>query len=60
VDDFRHWPWSSYNTLCTTDATKLKRDNVLDWFGGIGGLQSFHRGLIDESAIGAFIDEDFD
>jgi putative transposase len=60
VDDFRCWPWSSYNTLCTTDVTTLKHDDVLDWFGGVGGFQSFHRSLTDESAIGAFIDEDFD
>ncbi|MDX9952717.1 MAG: hypothetical protein RBT75_01400 [Anaerolineae bacterium] len=34
VDDFREWPYSSYDALRTTKPTKLQREIVLDWFDG--------------------------
>ncbi len=34
VDDFREWPYSSYDVLHTTKPTKVQREIVLDWFGG--------------------------
>lgn len=34
VDDFRDWPYSSYDALCTEKPTRVQRDAVLDWFGG--------------------------
>lgn len=33
VNDFRAWPWSSYGALCSAASTRLRRDNVLAWFG---------------------------
>ena len=34
LDDFRAWPYSSYQALLSSSPTRLKRDEVLDWFGG--------------------------
>jgi hypothetical protein len=34
VDDFREWPYSSYDTLRKTAPTKIQREVVLDWFDG--------------------------
>ena len=32
VDDFREWPYASYDTLRRTEPTKLGRETVLAWF----------------------------
>jgi len=67
VDDFRDWPWSSYHTLQAAGDTKLNRAEVLDWFGGKtqvwwtkkpSQFEEFHRGMVDEKAVAALIDED--
>jgi putative transposase len=58
VDDFRDWPWSSYHTLQAAGDTKLERGEVMDWFGGKSQFEEFHRGLVDEKAVAALIDED--
>jgi putative transposase len=58
VDDFREWPWSSYGALRATAATKLKRTEVISWFGGQNQFEEFHRGMVDEKAMAALIDED--
>ena len=34
VDDFREWPYSSYDVVLSDKSTRLQRDVVLDWFGG--------------------------
>ncbi|GAB4153927.1 MAG: hypothetical protein Fur0021_20100 [Candidatus Promineifilaceae bacterium] len=46
VDDFRDWPWSSYYTLTTTKPTHLKRDFVVNSFGGIDQFVEAHRSEI--------------
>lgn len=58
VDDFREWPWSSHHTLQAAGDTKLNRAEVMDWFGGKSQFEEFHRGLVDEKAVAALIDED--
>ncbi len=58
VADFRDWPWSSYGALRGSSATKLNRTEVLDWFGGEAQFEEFHRGMVDEKAVAALIDED--
>ena len=58
VDDFREWPWSSYGALRGSSVTKLDRTEVLDWFGGEARFEEFHRGMMDEKAVAALIDED--
>ncbi len=34
VDDFRDWPYSSYDVMLTDKPTRVQRDVVLAWFGG--------------------------
>jgi len=58
VDDFREWPWSSYAALRGTGATNLRRDEVLQWFGGVGEFERSHACRVDERAIARLIEED--
>jgi REP element-mobilizing transposase RayT len=52
VDDFRTWPYSSYQTLLSHKPTRLRREQVLDWFAGRQGFQSYHRRELNERPIG--------
>ena len=60
VDDFRDWEWSSYHALIGTDETKLKREEVLNLFGGLKGFQEFHQTKMDEKKLAKLIDEEFE
>jgi REP element-mobilizing transposase RayT len=60
IADFRDWPWSSYPALIGNGETKLKRDKVLNLFGGRKGFEDFHRGKVDEKELALLIDEEFD
>jgi putative transposase len=42
VEDFRAWSHSSYRSLLSAQATRLRRDDVLGWFGGRGGFVAAH------------------
>jgi putative transposase len=37
------YPWSSYLTCTSDKATKLKRDEVIEWFGGKEEYEAWHR-----------------
>jgi putative transposase len=43
VDDFRNWPFSSYESIMSEKATKLDRGTVRNWFGGTEHYISFHK-----------------
>jgi len=43
VSDFRAWPYSSYRAHLSTQATRLRRDDVLEWFGGREGFIIAHQ-----------------
>jgi hypothetical protein len=60
VGDFRDWEWSSYYTLIGTGETKLKRIEVLNWFGGVKGFEEFHQGMVDEKKLDLLIDDEFE
>jgi hypothetical protein len=60
VDDFRTWPYSSYHTLLSTKPTRLKRDDVLMWFGGVQALGISHQQEVDEHLVAPLVLEDFD
>ena len=36
------WPWSSYRTVLCKSATKIKREEVLEWFGNEAAFIQFH------------------
>jgi REP element-mobilizing transposase RayT len=60
VDDFRDWPYSSYHALLSTKTTRVRREDVLAWFGGTDGLIQSHRLGLPESDIMRLIIEDFE
>lgn len=49
VEDFRNWNWSSYKTLGMDQPTRLKRDTVLDWFGGRQAYLDLHAHKFSEA-----------
>lgn len=42
IDDYREYPYSSYQGHIAQKATKLKREEVLHWFGGKEAYVRFH------------------
>lgn len=58
IDDFRRWPYSSFQAIRSDKATHLQRQVVLEWFGGIGGYDAAHNAQLDQIAIEPVIFED--
>ena len=58
VDDFRRWPYSSYQAILSTRATRIQRAAVLDWFGGAAAFEEMHTARVDEALIEALIVDD--
>ena len=59
IDDFRAWPYSSYGAFQTTKRTRLKRDEVLDWFSGSVAFEMVHESPIDEATLAPLLLDDF-
>ncbi|MEM7113764.1 MAG: hypothetical protein AAF614_15105 [Chloroflexota bacterium] len=59
VDDFRSWPWSSYQAMLSEKPTNLERGTVLDWFGGVEPFVDAHRFEIDEQIISSYVEGDW-
>jgi len=59
VEDFRTWPYSSYQALLSTKPTRLRRDDVLEWFQGLDHFEDVHRYEVDERKIAPLIVDDF-
>ncbi|HOQ97905.1 MAG TPA: hypothetical protein PLJ35_03690 [Anaerolineae bacterium] len=60
VADFRDWPYSSYQTLLARQATRLKREEVLEWFGGRADLAAAHEQEMTDREALELAPEDFD
>ncbi len=60
VSDFREWPYSSYHALVSRERTRLKREDVLDWFDGVEGFTAMHDTRWDETTIAALTPDDYD
>jgi REP element-mobilizing transposase RayT len=60
VSDFREWTFSSYHTILSPKPTRVKRDEVLDWFEGATAFQSSHRQEVSESLVAPLVPDDFD
>ncbi len=60
IDDFRDWPHSSYHALISTQPTRLKREEALAWFGGLGAFRLTHDEAANEQELHPLVDEDFD
>jgi len=59
VNDFRIYPHSSYHAHLSNALTKLKREEVLQWFGNENEFEKFHKDNRNEVNFDKFI-IDFD
>jgi hypothetical protein len=60
VADFREWPYSSYHALLSEKTTQLKREDVLEWFGGRDRLVAVHDQTLPEGLLPILAPDDFD
>jgi len=51
VKDISDWTWSSYHSLLSEKHTRLKREEVLAWFGGKAAFSSSHYKPLDRQII---------
>jgi len=58
VDDFRLYPWSSYNRITSPKPSKLQKEQVLDWFGGVDQYIDYHASNPRILESGVVIDDD--
>ena len=42
IDDFREWKWSSYDRILIEKPSKLKKQEVINWFGNKNAYKEFH------------------
>lgn len=42
TDDFRQYPWSSYNAILSKQPTKLQKDSVINWFNDKDNFIYYH------------------
>ena len=47
ANDIANWTWSSYQAFLFEKPTKLRRQQVIEWFGNRDDLLEFHRQPID-------------
>jgi hypothetical protein len=59
VDDFRDWPYSSYRTILSDKATRIRRNQVLDWFDSRSGFVDWHLSSVNEAVIEPLIADDW-
>lgn len=57
VSDFRDYPHSSYHAHLSNINTKLKRNEVIEWFGNSADFRNFHNEIQNELDITNFIIE---
>jgi putative transposase len=60
VEDFRDWPYSSYQALLSDRPTHLQRETVLNWFDGPQNVAALHQPNMLDTEILALASEDFD
>jgi hypothetical protein len=60
VGDFRQWPYSSFRALTSTHPTLLRRQEVMEWFGGGDGFLRLHQDLIQGSEFDKMESIDYD
>jgi REP element-mobilizing transposase RayT len=58
IDDFRDWPFSSYQAMISGKPTQLSRDATLSWFKGSDGLIQYHKTISDFKEIANLIDDE--
>ena len=58
LTDFREWPHSSYHAFLLNKPTSLKRNEVLEWFGGKTWFEAFHNQPPDFLNLTDVVDDD--
>jgi len=58
IDDYRDWPYSSYDIFTGDLATFVKRDVVREWFGDVGELLNAHQIILDVDEVKDFVDDE--
>ena len=58
IDDYRHWPYSSYGIFMGEQTTFVKREVVREWFGDVGELLDAHQAMLDVEDVRRFVDEE--
>lgn len=51
TNDFRDYPWSSYQGIVSDKPTKVDRETVLEWFGGKTNFIDVHHKIIDPDMV---------
>ncbi|MFA5832804.1 MAG: transposase [Bacteroidota bacterium] len=57
-DDFRTYPYSSFNIILSETETKINRNSVIQWFGGREEFIEFHKNVTKEKEIADLIGDD--
>jgi REP element-mobilizing transposase RayT len=52
IEDFRKYPYSSYQILLSKNDTFLTRYKVIHWFGGAKQYKEFHKNIFDGEPFG--------
>lgn len=47
IDDFKEWIYSSYHSVITDKISKLKKREVINWFGNVEEYKRFHNQQFD-------------
>jgi putative transposase len=59
ADDYRDWPYSSYQTFLSQKTTQLNRIEALAWFENLDGFVRFHENMSDFRQISPLVDDGF-
>lgn len=51
VDDFRDWPYSSYDAILHDKPTRVCKTAVLEWYGGSDQFKEVHQTAPDEAPL---------
>jgi REP element-mobilizing transposase RayT len=50
-DHPEEYPWSSYKSCLSNKPTKLAREKVINWFGGVSEFEAYHKSNLNEDDI---------
>jgi hypothetical protein len=57
IDDFRQYPWSSYERIMKSRPSKLQKEAVVEWFNNKDNYLGYHNQTIDLDKIKGLIIE---
>lgn len=47
IDNYKEWDFSSYHAIISEKNSKLKKENVIEWFGNLQAYKIFHNQQFD-------------